>query len=229
MKKFRLRKFHFGFITFFILIYMEVVSRILTRVSIFNNSIYGILSNIERKIRIMEEREQKEEFKVRDLPEIEVGQMLLFDSKDGHIDGPVFYIKESSYTIQKILKMSSKLTIKFKDIIFYFAYSEPLLIMIKLGDNNKWIYGQWFNKYNPIDRELIKKIVFQDELRFCVIDNNNNIRLIYRYTNIYKISLWSYFKILPGDRKWSKSMFESDINAILSSIKTKDELFNIEN
>ena len=30
----------------------------------------------------MEEREQKEEFKVRDLPEIEVGQMLLFDSKD---------------------------------------------------------------------------------------------------------------------------------------------------
>ena len=50
----------------------------------------------------MEEREQKEEFKVRDLPEIEVGQMLLFDSKDGHIDGPVFYIKESSYTIQKI-------------------------------------------------------------------------------------------------------------------------------
>ena len=53
----------------------------------------------------MEEREQKEEFKVRDLPEIEVGQMLLFDSKDGHIDGPVFYIKESSYTIQKILKM----------------------------------------------------------------------------------------------------------------------------
>ena len=141
----------------------------------------------------MEEREQKEEFKVRDLPEIEVGQMLLFDSKDGHIDGPVFYIKESSYTIQKILKMRSKLTIKFKDIIFYFAYSEPLLIMIKLGDNN------------------------------------NNIRLIYRYTNIYKISWWSYFKILPGDRKWSKSMFESDINAILSSIKTKDELFNIEN
>lgn len=177
----------------------------------------------------MEEREQKEEFKVRDLPEIEVGQMLLFDSKDGHIDGPVFYIKESSYTIQKILKMRSKLTIKFKDIIFYFAYSEHLLIMIKLGDNNKWIYGQWFNKYNPIDRELIKKIVFQDELRFCVIDNNNNIRLIYRYTNIYKISWWSYFKILPGDRKWSKSMFESDINAILSSIKTKDELFNIEN
>ena len=52
----------------------------------------------------MEEREQKEEFKVRDLPEIEVGQMLLFDSKDGHIDGPVFYIKESSYTIQKILE-----------------------------------------------------------------------------------------------------------------------------
>ena len=101
--------------------------------------------------------------------------------------------------------------------------------MIKLCDNNKWIYGQWFNKYNPIDRELIKKIVFQDELRFCVIDNNNNIRLIYRYTNIYKISWWSYFKILPGDRKWSKSMFESDINAILSSIKTKDELFNIEN
>ena len=68
-----------------------------------------------------------------------------------------------------------------------------------------------------------------DEFRFCVIDNNNNIRLIYRFTHIYKISLWSYFKILPGDRKWSKSMFESDINAILSSIKSKDELFNIEN
>ena len=61
----------------------------------------------------MEEREQKEEFKVRDLPEIEVGQMLLFDSKDGHIDGTVFYIKESLYTIQKILKMRSKLTIKY--------------------------------------------------------------------------------------------------------------------
>ena len=43
MKKFRLRKFHFGFITFFILIYMEVVSRILTHVSIFNNSIWYVL------------------------------------------------------------------------------------------------------------------------------------------------------------------------------------------
>ena len=43
MKKFRLRKFHFGFITFFILIYMEVVNRILTHVSIFNNSIWYVL------------------------------------------------------------------------------------------------------------------------------------------------------------------------------------------
>ena len=43
MKKFRLREFHFGFITFFILIYMEVVSRILTHVSIFNNSIWYVL------------------------------------------------------------------------------------------------------------------------------------------------------------------------------------------
>lgn len=36
-------------------------------------------------------------------------------------------------------------------------------------------------------------------------------------------------EFLPKNKKRSKSMFESDINAILSSIKTKDELFNIEN
>ena len=36
-------------------------------------------------------------------------------------------------------------------------------------------------------------------------------------------------EFLPKNKKWSKTMFESDINAMLSNIKTKDELFNIEN
>ena len=45
----------------------------------------------------MEEREQKEEFKVRDLPEIEVGQMLLFDTKDGPLQMDLYFILKKVY------------------------------------------------------------------------------------------------------------------------------------
>lgn len=43
MKKYRLRKFYFGFITFFILIYMELVSRLLTNVRVFDISLLYVL------------------------------------------------------------------------------------------------------------------------------------------------------------------------------------------
>lgn len=68
-------------------------------------------------------------------------------------------------------------------------YSKPLIIMIRLNDNNEYIYEQWFNKYNDIDKELIKEIVFQDKLNFAIVNVNNRVYIRFRCENIYKVSI----------------------------------------
>lgn len=162
--------------------------------------------------------------KINDLPSMEVGHMLLCKTEESSQIGPVFYIKEN---INNIRTMLPKITVKFQDIYINCGYSTPLILMIKINDNDDLIYGQWFNKYNKTDRELIKEILFQDKLNFCIVDNYNNCRVRFKCANIYKKSIWEYFKIKENDKRWSQAMFESDVSAIGSCLKSRAELFNM--
>lgn len=159
------------------------------------------------------------------LPKMNVGNMLLFKSKESSIDEPVFYIKETNNNIENIIKNASNLNVQLNNFIMNGSYSKPLIIMIRLNDNNEYIYGQWFNKYNNIDRELIKEIVFQDKLNFAIVNAKNRVYIRFSCENIYKVSVWEYFKISKDDKKWSQQMFESDVITINSSLKSKEELF----
>ena len=167
---------------------------------------------------------QLEPEKIKDLPHMEVGNVLLFKSKESSIEGPVFYIKED---ISKVSKTLPKISIQLKDIVINWGYSSPLMLMVKLNNDDNLIYGQWFNKYNNTDRELFKEILFQDKLNFCIVDRYNNCKIRFNYTNIYKKAIWGYFKINENDRKWSQKMYESDIIAITETLESKAQLFNL--
>lgn len=162
---------------------------------------------------------------INDLPPMNVGNMILFKSKDDFGDEPTFYIKETNNNIRNIIRSANNLKVQLKDIIINRAYSSPLIIMLRLNDNDEYIYGQWFNKYNNTDRELIKQIVFQDKLNFCIVNIDNRVFMRFKCKNIYKVSIWSYFAISKECRKWSQDMFESDVIAINSELKSKKELF----
>lgn len=174
--------------------------------------------------------EKKEIYKIEnevinDLPPMNVGNMILFKSKEDFGDEPTFYIKETNNNIGNIIRSANNLKVHLKDIIINGAYSNPLIIMLRLNDNDEYIYGQWFNKYNNTDRELIKQIVFQDKLNFCIVNIDNRVFMRFKCKNIYKVSIWSYFTISKECKSWSQDMFESDVIAINSELKSKKELF----
>ena len=81
---------------------------------------------------------QLEPEKIKDLPHMEVGHMLLFKSKESSIEGPVFYIKED---ISKVSKTLPKISIQLKDIVINWGYSSPLMLMVKLNNDDNLIYG----------------------------------------------------------------------------------------
>ena len=163
--------------------------------------------------------------KIKDLPYMEVGHMILFKSEESSLDYPVFYIKEKDNNIKDIISNIKQFRMELRDIIIDGCYANPLIIMLRLYDNDTYIYGQWFNKYNDKDRELIKEIVFQDKLDFCIVNVNNRVQVRFRCKNIYKKSIWNYFKISSNDRRWSKEMFESEVVAINLRFQNKKELF----
>ena len=166
-----------------------------------------------------------EEEVINDLPPMNVGNMMLFKSEESSVDEPVFYIKETSNNIGNIIRSAHNLKIQLKDIVISGAYSNPLIIMLRLNDDDEYIYGQWFNKYNNTDRELIKEIVFQDKLNFCIVNIDNRVYMRFKCRNIYKASIWEYFRISKDDKRWSQEMFESEVIAINSRLKSKKELF----
>ena len=174
--------------------------------------------------------EKKEIYKIEnevinDLPPMNVGNMILFKSKDDFGEEPTFYIKETNYNIGNIIRSANNLKVQLKDIIINGGYSNPLIIMLRLNDNDEYIYGQWFNKYNNTDRELIKQIVFQDKLNFCIVNIDSRVYMRFKCKNIYRTSIWEYFRISKEGKRWSQEMFESEVIAINSRLKSKKELF----
>lgn len=163
--------------------------------------------------------------KINDLPSMEVGNMMLFKSKESSINSPVFYIKENNKNIKDIVRNLENFTIQLRDIVIYGGYCNPFIIMLRLDEEDKYIYGQWFNKYNNKDRDLIKEIIFQDKLEFCIVNIDNRVQIRFNCRNVYKKSIWNYFKISSNDRRWSKEMFESEVIAINLQLKRKKDLF----
>lgn len=162
---------------------------------------------------------------IKDLPKIDVGNMILFKSNESSVREPVFYIKETNNNIANIIRNAENLKCQLKDIVIRGGYCNPLIIIIRLNDEDRYIYGQWFNKYNNKDRELIKEIVFQDKLNFCIVNVDNRVYVRFKCRNIYKISIWEYFKISQDDNKWSQEIFESEVISINSRLHSKKELF----
>lgn len=162
---------------------------------------------------------------IRDLAKIDVGNMILFKSNESYVREPIFYIKETNNNIKNIIKNAKNFKCELKDIVIRGEEYNPLIIMIRLNDCDKYIYGQWFNKYNNTDRELIKEIVFQDKLNFCIVNVDYKVCMRFRCKNIYKGRIWDYFKISQWDKRWSQEMFESEVTSINLSLKSKKELF----
>lgn len=163
---------------------------------------------------------------INDLTKMNVGNMMLFKSEETSVEGPVFYIKETNNNISNIIiRKAQHLKVQLKDTIINGVYSNPLIIMVRLNDDDNYIYGQWFNKYNNTDRELMKEIVFQDKLNFCIVNVNSRVYVRFGCKNIYRVSVWNYFKILKDDKRWSQEMFESEVAAINSILRIKVNLY----
>lgn len=164
---------------------------------------------------------------IEDLPDMDIGHMMLFKSNFIEEEGPIIYIKESYGNIHHIISLLPNLKIEIKDLIYRGGYAISLILMIRLNLSDNLIYGQWFNKYNEKDRELIKGIVFQDYLNFCIVDVDKRVRIRFRYRNIYIKCIWNHFKINESDIKWSQEMFESEIMSLNSIVSSKKDMFNI--
>ena len=58
--------------------------------------------------------------------------------------------------------------------------------MVRLNKNDRLIYGQWFNRCNKRDKRNIKNILLNDEIKFNVINEENEVIVQHTFENCIK-------------------------------------------
>ena len=58
------------------------------------------------------------------------------------------------------------MTISLKNISYFSNNKTALLLLFKFADNDKLIYGKWFNYSNNADKEHLEMMLFQKKYLF---------------------------------------------------------------
>ena len=74
------------------------------------------------------------------------------------------------------------MTISLKNISYFSNNKTALLLLFKFADNDKLIYGKWFNYSNNADKEHLEMMLFQKEIPILLIDSKTNEQFTFYVT-----------------------------------------------
>ncbi|ATD55086.1 hypothetical protein [Clostridium chauvoei] len=102
-----------------------------------------------------------------------------------------FILKENSCSISKI---KNNLTLELKNISYFSNGQAAFLILFKFSDNDKLIYGRWFNYADKNHRENLEMLLFQNEIPITIVDENNKSICTVWCSNILKDGIKQHIK-----------------------------------
>lgn len=124
------------------------------------------------------------------------GEMQLLESTSNGAETIHFFIKDTDKALSLI---GSNPVFETKAICFEINKSISMLVMFRLNRNDSLIYSEWFDFDSLFDRKLIDRLLFQKDVKFCVIneqnksihqfDGKNRLKDIIRNYKKYKIKI----------------------------------------
>ena len=93
-----------------------------------------------------------------------------------------------------------------------------------LDDNDKLIYGKWFNYSNNADKEHLEMMLFQKEIPILLIDSKTNEQFTFYVTNDFSSGIKEHIK-KTNSIKMSDFDFNSYITYLERNIKSLSKLW----
>ncbi|GAB6170257.1 hypothetical protein JCM1393_27170 [Clostridium carnis] len=138
------------------------------------------------------------------LKDIKIGEFTTYFSKFKNNEKyQSIFIKESYKNIDYIKK---NLSISMKANIYRKNGQVILLVLIKLADSDKLIYGRWFDY--TLHRECLEMILFQHEIPIIFVGEEGEILFTAWTYNDLKPIILEYIKILNNELKSSNKFYE---------------------
>jgi len=132
-----------------------------------------------------------------------------------------FLLKTDSNTIHSI---KNSMTISLKNISYFSNNKTALLLLFKFADNDKLIYGKWFNYSNNADKEHLEMMLFQKEIPILLIDSKTNEQFTFYVTNDFSSGIKEHIK-KTNSIKMSDFDFNSYITYLERNIKSLPKLW----
>lgn len=133
-----------------------------------------------------------------------------------------FLLETDSNTIHSI---KNSMTISLKNISYFSNNKTALLLLFKFADNDKLIYGKWFNYSNNADKEHLEMMLFQKEIPIILIDSVTKNKFTFYVTNDFKIGIKDHIKNTHFI-KMNELDFNLYINSLEKNIKSLSKLWD---
>lgn len=98
------------------------------------------------------------------------GEMQLLESTSNGVETIHFFIKDTDKALSLI---GSNPVFETKAICFEVNKTISMLVMFRMNRNDSLIYSEWFEFNNLFDRKLVDRLLFQKDVKFCVINKQN--------------------------------------------------------
>lgn len=132
-----------------------------------------------------------------------------------------FLLNIDSNTISYI---KNSMTISLKNISYFSHDKAALLLLFKFADNDRLLYGKWFNYSLNTHKEHLEMMLFQKEIPILLIDSKTNEQFTFYVTNDFSSGIKEHIK-KTNSIKMSDFDFNSYITYLERNIKSLPKLW----
>lgn len=133
-----------------------------------------------------------------------------------------FLLNIDSNTISYI---KNSMTISLKNISYFSHDKAALLLLFKFADNDRLLYGKWFNYSLNTHKEHLEMMLFQKEIPIILIDSVTKNKFTFYVTNDFKIGIKDHIKNTHFI-KMNELDFNLYINSLEKNIKSLSKLWD---
>ena len=132
-----------------------------------------------------------------------------------------FLLNIDSNTISYI---KNSMTISLKNISYFSHDKAALLLLFKFADNDRLLYGKWFNYSLNTHKEHLEMMLFQKEIPIILIDSATKKKFTFYVTNDFSSGIKEHIK-KTNSIKMSDFDFNSYITYLERNIKSLPKLW----
>ena len=132
-----------------------------------------------------------------------------------------FLLETDSNTIHSI---KNSMTISLKNVSYFSNNKAALLLLFKFADNDKLIYGNWFNYSINSDKKHLEMMLFQKEIPIILIDSETKEQFTFYVTNVFASGIKEHIK-KTHSIEMSNFDFNSYITYLERNIKSLSKLW----